>query len=167
MKKEKTEIMCCSSQERLRASQECLRASTEAASPQPGANGSLPRRVLVAEDDPDVAMLIRLHLEREGWEVLMAEHGLQALDHIRAGRPDLLITDVMMPQMNGFELIASLLRDPSLTDLPIIVLTGKAIEDADVRQAHEMGVFVYLTKPFQADELVVLARRMMGDAPGV
>ena len=122
------------------------------------------RRVLVTEDEADVAMLIRFHLEREGWEVVTAENGLQALGHIREDRPDLLITDVMMPEMNGFELIASLLRDPDLTDLPVIVLTGKAVEDTDVLQAYEMGVYVYLTKPFRAEEIVTLAERMMSEA---
>lgn len=129
-----------------------------------GASGPRTRRILVTEDEADVAMLIRFHLEREGWEVVVAENGLQALAHMREGRPDLLITDVMMPEMNGFELIASLLRDPNLTDLPIIVLTGKAVEDTDVLQAYEMGVYVYLTKPFRAEEIVALARRMINEA---
>lgn len=121
------------------------------------------RRALVVEDEPEVASLIQHNLERDGWEVTVAGNGLEALDRIRERRPDLLVTDIIMDPMNGFELLASLQRDPDLATLPSIVLTSKT-RDADVAMAYELGTSLYLTKPFRPEELVTLARRIAGPA---
>jgi DNA-binding response OmpR family regulator len=117
-------------------------------------------RVLVVEDEPEVAALIDLNLRRDGWDVAVATNGLEALDHIREKRPDLLVTDLVMGPMDGFELIANLERFPDLAGVPVIVLTSKT-DDNSVAFAHELGASVYLTKPFRPDELLALARRLV------
>ena len=118
-------------------------------------------RILVVEDEPGIARLIQVNLEREGYQVEIVDNGLEALKKIQERRPDLLITDILMPEMNGLELVASLWRDPDLAELPVIILSIKSQEE-DLLQAFELGASVYLIKPFDPRELVALARRLLG-----
>ena len=83
-------------------------------------------RVLVVDDEVNIVRLIQVNLERQGYQVETANNGAQALAKIRESRPDLLVSDVMMPEMDGFELLANVRRDPVLNDLPVIMLTAKA-----------------------------------------
>jgi DNA-binding response OmpR family regulator len=122
-------------------------------------------RVLVAEDDPKQANLIRLYLEREGHSVLVVHDGRRALEHTRARRPDLLVLDVMLPGVNGFD-VCRILRAES--DLPILLLTARSTED-DVLLGLDIGADDYVTKPFSPRELAarvrVLLRRVGKGAP--
>ncbi len=89
-----------------------------------------------------------------------ANNGAQALEKIRANRPDLLVSDVMMPEMDGFELLSNIRRDPVLENLPVIMLTAKA-QDRDVLEGYTRGADMYLTKPFNPIELVTFAKRLL------
>ena len=117
-------------------------------------------RVLVVDDEVNIVRLIQVNLERQGYQVETANNGAQALAKIRESRPDLLVSDVMMPEMDGFELLANVRRDPVLNDLPVIMLTAKA-QDADVMRGYTHGADMYLTKPFNPAELITFAKRIL------
>ncbi len=117
-------------------------------------------RVLVVDDEINIVRLIQVNLQRQGYEVETANNGAQALAKIKESRPDLLVSDVMMPEMDGFELLANIRRDPTLMDLPVIMLTAKA-QDADVMTGYRTGADMYLTKPFNPAELIAFAKRIL------
>ncbi len=115
-----------------------------------GADGSA--RILVADDNADMRQYMRRLLEPR-WEVDTSPDGEAALQALRAGKPDLLLTDVMMPNLDGFGLLRAIRSDPALRDLPVIVLSARAGEEARV-EGLNAGADDYLTKPFAARELV-------------
>jgi len=117
-------------------------------------------RILVTDDEPNIVRLIQVNLERQGFQVETANNGAQALEKIRVNRPDLLVSDVMMPEMDGFELLSNIRRDPVLENLPVIMLTAKA-QDRDVLEGYTRGADMYLTKPFNPIELVTFAKRLL------
>lgn len=117
-------------------------------------------RILAVDDEPNIVRLIQVNLERHGYQVETANNGAQALAKIRASRPDLLVSDVMMPEMDGFELLANIRRDPQLMDLPVIMLTAKA-QDRDVLEGYKTGADMYLTKPFNPQELLAFVKRIL------
>jgi two-component system KDP operon response regulator KdpE len=107
-------------------------------------------RILVVDDEPRMIRFIRMNLELEGWEVVEAADGQAALDKVRDTLPDLVILDVMMPELDGFETLR-LLRE--ISTIPVIMLTAKGEEDDRVR-GLELGADDYITKPFSPRELV-------------
>lgn len=117
-------------------------------------------RILAVDDEPNIVRLIQVNLERDGYTVETANNGAQALAKIRNNRPDLLVSDVMMPEMDGFELLANVRRDPMLADLPVIMLTAKA-QDKDVMEGYTRGADMYLTKPFNPMELKQFVKRIL------
>jgi DNA-binding response OmpR family regulator len=108
------------------------------------------RSILVVDDEERMVRFIRLNLEHDGFQVVPAFRGLQALDEIRKEMPDLVLLDVMMPDMDGFEIL-KLIREGST--VPVIMLTAKGEEDDRVR-GLELGADDYITKPFSPRELV-------------
>jgi two-component system, OmpR family, alkaline phosphatase synthesis response regulator PhoP len=119
------------------------------------------RRILVVEDDAAILRQIEFNLQSHGYAVSTAMTGIQALKMLMQNRPDLLITDVMMPEMDGHELVTSLRADPELADLPVIMLTAKT-QDEDMMQGYQSGTDLYLTKPFNPAELVTFVHRILG-----
>jgi len=120
-------------------------------------------RILAVDDEPNIVRLIQVNLERQGYQVETANNGAQALAKIKANRPDLVVSDVMMPEMDGFELLANIRRDPALMDLPVIMLTAKA-QDRDVMTGYQTGADMYLTKPFNPQELLQFVKRILSSA---
>lgn len=109
-----------------------------------------PRIVLVVDDEPRMIRFIRMNLELEGYQVVEASNGIQALDQVRKHMPDLVVMDVMMPKMDGFEALRSLRE---ITTVPVILLTVRSDEDDRIR-GLELGADDYITKPFSPRELV-------------
>lgn len=125
-----------------------------------------PKRILVVDDEPRMIDFIRMNLELEGFQVLEARNGLDALEIIRTKLPDLVVLDVMMPQVNGFDTLR-MLRE--FSSIPVIILTAKSEEDDKV-QGLELGADDYVTKPFGPRELssrvrAVLRRAEMPSTP--
>ena len=110
-------------------------------------------RILIAEDEANIAESLSFILGREGHEVVTAPDGEDALRQLRQRLPDLLILDVMLPGLNGFELLKTLKADARLKDLPVIVLTAKT-QQHDRELAEAIGVAAYLTKPFSNRDIV-------------
>jgi EAL domain-containing protein (putative c-di-GMP-specific phosphodiesterase class I)/DNA-binding response OmpR family regulator len=112
-----------------------------------------PMRILVADDEPDLRDLLRINLEAQGYEVQLAGDGLQALAMAMAQRPDLIVLDVMMPGLDGLEVLRQLRRQPANADLPIVLLSARS-SDAEVFEGWSSGANYYITKPFELDELL-------------
>lgn len=119
------------------------------------------KRILVAEDDQNILRQIVFNLQSSDYEVITATTGVEAMRLLMGERPDLLITDIMMPEMDGYELVAALRRDELLSDLPVIMLTAKTLDD-DVAQGYSSGTDLYLTKPFNPVELLSFVQRILG-----
>jgi two-component system KDP operon response regulator KdpE len=118
---------------------------------------TIKRRILVVDDEERMVRFIRLNLEHDGFEVEEAFNGRQALDKLRQTLPDLIILDVMMPDLSGFEVLR-MIRESN--DVPVIMLTAKAEEDDRVN-GLELGADDYITKPFSPRELVSRVRAVL------
>jgi two-component system, chemotaxis family, chemotaxis protein CheY len=110
-------------------------------------------RILIVDDDESLRELLRLHLSAAGYEVQVAPDAIAAGYLVLQGAPDLIITDVNMPHMDGFEFVAALRSDAAWSSIPVIFLTS--VEDGDAR-GRELGAVGYVTKPVRADRLLAL-----------
>ena len=109
---------------------------------------------MVVDDEPDIRYVLRITLEKAGYAVVEATHGEDALERVRSLRPQLVVTDRMMPLMGGAELIARLRADESTKAIPIVMVTGM--------RGAQAGADAVLTKPHNPDELIALADRLTG-----
>ena len=111
------------------------------------------RRVMVVEDEPENRLFIGLMLRTEGYDVVEADDGPSAFELLSAQEPDLILLDVMMPGLNGWEVFEKLRENPRWARIPVVMLTALA-QRADVERAVELGVDGYLTKPFEPADLI-------------
>ena len=127
----------------------------------------MPLKVLVCDDERHIVRLIQVNLERQGYIVVTAFDGKEGLEKIRSEKPNLVVLDVMMPYMDGFEVLKTIRREPETENLPVIMLTAKA-QDKDVFEGYHYGADMYLTKPFNPMELVTFVKRIAQgtDDPG-
>jgi DNA-binding response OmpR family regulator len=109
-------------------------------------------RILVADDEPHLLRLVKFRLEREGYEVLTAADGEEALEAARTERPDLCILDVMMPKRNGFDVLREIRADARCAGMKVLMLTARA-QDRDVDAGFGLGADDYITKPFSPQDL--------------
>jgi DNA-binding response OmpR family regulator len=128
--------------------------SAPAGSPRPD------HRVLVVEDEQDVAELIRYNLAKEGYDVALVESGADALKRARETKPEIILLDIMVPQLNGWEVCRRLKQDPETRGIPVIMVTGR-VEEGDKVLGFEMGADDYVTKPFSPRELVARIRAVV------
>lgn len=119
----------------------------------------MPLKVLVCDDERHIVRLIQVNLERQGYQVVTAFDGKEGLEKIRSEKPNLVVLDVMMPYMDGFEVLKTIRREPETENLPVIMLTAKA-QDKDVFEGYHYGADMYLTKPFNPMELVTFVKRI-------
>ena len=117
-------------------------------------------RVLVVEDEPDIRDLLAFHLEREGFQVTRATTGPEALRQLRVAPPDLVILDLMLPEMDGLEVCRRLRADPATAALPVIMLTAKG-DEVDRVVGLEMGADDYVVKPFSPKEMLARVRAVL------
>jgi diguanylate cyclase (GGDEF)-like protein len=118
---------------------------------------SAPARVLVADDDEDIRAYLEVTLSLNGFDVIEACDGVEALEHARRGEPDVILLDVMMPRMNGLEVLRRLREDARTAHLPIVLLTARG-QASDTVEGLDAGADGYLTKPFDADVLLAHVR---------
>jgi DNA-binding response OmpR family regulator len=109
--------------------------------------------ILVVDDDPVILKLLEVNFEMEGFTVLVAHDGEEGIEVARQDRPDVIVSDIMMPKRSGLELVSELKGDPDTSDIPIILLSAKA-QNADVRTGLDSGADDYVTKPFEPLDLV-------------
>ena len=123
-------------------------------------------KMLIADDEPNILISLEYLMKREGYEVLVAHDGEQALEVLRRERPQLVLLDVMMPKKSGFEVCQELRADEAIKDTLVLMLTAKG-RDTDVAKGRGVGADDYVTKPFSTQELVHRVRDLLAaPAPG-
>jgi len=124
-----------------------------------GENG---KRVVCIEDEPEMIDLVRLILGRRGFEVVGANGGLEGLELVASEKPDLVLLDLMMPDMDGWEVYQRMKSDEALREIPVIVVTAKAQSIDKVLGLHIAKVDDYITKPFGPQELLESVEKILG-----
>ena len=109
--------------------------------------------VLVVEDDPVILRLLEVNFELEGFGVVLAHDGVEGVELARADKPDIIVSDIMMPRMSGIELVEALKADEATASIPIILLSAKA-QTSDLKSGMDAGADDYVTKPFEPLDLV-------------
>ncbi len=117
-------------------------------------------RILVAEDEKDIRELIAFTLRFAGFDVLLATNGVEAVEVAQAERPDLILMDVRMPKMSGYEACRRLKENPQTASLPVVFLSAKG-QDSEIQQGLESGAEEYILKPFAPDELIQQVRDIL------
>ena len=117
----------------------------------------LPRRVLIADDDPDIRVVLAMNLEDIGYDVIEATDGESALRLARQAIPDVIVLDVMMPGLDGLDVLASLQANERTADIPVVLLTAMAT-DEQVLNGWRSGAAYYMTKPFDVEDLIRFVR---------
>jgi len=135
---------------------------------------SLDKKILLVDDDPDFNMIIRRYLEKQGFTVDSAFNGKQGLEKVYADPPDLIILDVMMPEMDGYTACSELKKNDDYSDIPVIMLTSVGesvtsdqVEKPPTRYSHAGGKSMqaddYLSKPSSAEEITESVKRLLED----
>ena len=118
------------------------------------------KRILLVDDEADLLKLVMVRLAACGYEVIPASDGLEALEKAQKENPDLILLDVMMPRMDGFEVLRNLKNNPGTMSIPVIMLTAKD-EAESFSRAQEAGAEDYITKPFNRDALLDAVRKYL------
>ena len=121
---------------------------------------SVKQKILVVDDEPDAVELIEFNLKQAGYDVVSAADGAEALKKARTAQPALVILDIMLPEIDGFEVCKLLRRDPATATIPILMLTAKAAE-IDRVLGLELGSDDYVTKPFSPRELILRVKKIL------
>jgi len=118
------------------------------------------KQVLVVDDDPLVVKILKEPLQKEGYHVRVASHGLEALKQVKDSRPDLIILDILMPMLDGFKTARLLKFDKRYKDIPIIVLTSRATE-GERKMGEQVGANEFLYKPFRLPNVLNIVKRYL------
>jgi two-component system, OmpR family, alkaline phosphatase synthesis response regulator PhoP len=121
-------------------------------------------KILIADDEPNILISLEFLMKREGFEVVLARDGQEAIEAIVRERPALVLLDVMMPVKTGFDVCSEVRASESLRDTLIVMLTAKG-RDTDVAKGLALGADAYMTKPFSTRELVQKVRELLEPAP--
>jgi two-component system alkaline phosphatase synthesis response regulator PhoP len=124
------------------------------------------KRILIVDDEPDFSMIVQTYLEKEGFVTELAYNGVEGFEKIKANPPDAIVLDVMMPEMDGFELCALLKKDSTYANIPIVLLTAVADRVTSTKYSHYDGMSTeaddYLPKPASADDITQSVKRLLG-----
>lgn len=124
--------------------------------------GEAVKRILVVDDEPHILKLVAFSLKSGGYEVLEATDGLSAISVVQAEQPDLVLMDVMMPTLDGYEACRRLKADPATADIPVIMLTAKT-QSTEHKTGYDVGAADYINKPFTPKDLVAHVRELLGE----
>lgn len=120
------------------------------------------KKVMVIDDEPAIHKLLQTILEHEGFQIMGMEERKKARETVTRSRPDVIILDIMMPEVDGFQILKMLKEDEDTRDIPVLVLTVRSLPE-DREKAISLGVDLYMTKPFQPSELVEAVRSLAGE----
>lgn len=123
------------------------------------------KTVLIADDEPNIVISLEYLLEQAGYRVIVARDGLEALEAIERERPDLVLLDVMLPRLSGFDVCQKVRENPALQGVRVMMLTAKGRE-VEMSKGLALGADVYVTKPFSTRELLAQVAEQLGAAPG-
>jgi two-component system, cell cycle response regulator DivK len=120
----------------------------------------MPKAILVADDDPDILGIVSMSLETQGYTVYKATNGREAVDSAREHRPDLVLMDMMMPVLSGYEAVSELKADAATSGIPVVGLSAKAMT-TDMERATTVGIDGYITKPFRIAQVLTVVREYL------
>jgi two-component system, OmpR family, alkaline phosphatase synthesis response regulator PhoP len=118
------------------------------------------RRILIVDDEPNIVLSLEFLMQQSGFEVAVARDGEEALAQMTAFRPDLVLLDIMLPKLNGYEVCQKLRQDPDWAGVKVVMLSAKGRE-LEVSKGLALGADAYVTKPFSTRELIDLVRRLL------
>ena len=125
------------------------------------------KRILVIDDEPDFCAIVQVNLEKEGFEVELAYSGVEGLEKVQANPPDAIVLDIMMPEMDGYEVCKKLKADEKYADIPVVLLTAVASHVTSTRYSHHDGMSTeaddYIAKPASAEEITESIKRLLGE----
>ena len=121
------------------------------------------KKILIVDDEPHILMLLQDNLEMADYEVVSASDGLEALEQVKQTSPDIIILDVGMPKMNGWDVCETLKKSPETQHIPVIFLTAFA-QNADRKRGLALGAAKFITKPFHPDHIVEAIQEVLGQA---
>jgi len=127
-----------------------------------GASMDTNKTIMVVDDNPDIITIVKTILEGKGYTVLSASSGLELLNMLKNQKPDLIILDIMMPEMDGLEVLSRLKAVADTASLPVILLTAK-VQYEDVLGGYKLGADYYITKPFTSTQLVNGINLLLGE----
>jgi CheY-like chemotaxis protein len=122
----------------------------------------LTRAILVADDDPDILSIVSMSLETQGYTVHKATNGREAVDLARQHHPDLILMDMMMPVVSGYEAVGELKADAATREIVIVGLSAKAMA-TDMERATDVGIDGYITKPFRIAQVLTVVESYLSD----
>ena len=122
----------------------------------------MPKKVLIADDEPNIVMSLEFLMQRAGYQVQVATNGEEALKFATEIPPDLMLLDVMLPKMSGFEVCQKVRENPACGEMKIIMLTAKG-RDTEMAKGLAMGADAYVTKPFSTKDLLAQVKQILGD----
>ena len=120
----------------------------------------MPKEILIVDDEPSIVVPLQFLMEQQGYSVLVAENGEDALDVIYKYKPDLILLDIMLPRIDGYEVCEIVRLNPEYRDIKIIFLTAKGRE-VEIAQGLALGANAYITKPFSNTELVAKVKELL------
>lgn len=126
----------------------------------------MPKKILIVDDEPQILRLLQLRLQANNYEVIASNNGREALNIARAANPDLIMTDIMLPEMNGLALCRMLKFDKKYKNIPVIILSGR-VQAADYEAGSQVGADAYISKPFEPQTLLAKIAELIkakGDA---
>ncbi len=121
------------------------------------------RKILIVDDERDIVIILKLALEKDGYEVSEAYDGLEALEKVAANKPDIILLDIMMPRMDGHSVNIKLKENPVTSGIPVIVITGRGQLKELIQARQEMPIAAYLEKPFTVSMLLVKIKEALGE----
>ena len=121
------------------------------------------RKILIVDDERDIVVVLKLALEKEGYEVVEAYDGIEALGKVAAVKPDLILLDIMMPRMDGYTMKLKLKENPETADIPVIIITGRGLLKEIIKQTEDVAISAYLEKPFTVAALLNNIKNVFGD----
>jgi len=119
------------------------------------------KKILLADDEEDIKTVIKLYLESKGYDVVTSYDGLDTLDKVKAEKPDLILLDIMMPVINGFEVCKQLKADENTSHIPIVMLSAASHADS-VERAIDAGAVDYIMKPFEPPRVEAILKKILG-----
>ena len=120
------------------------------------------KSILIADDEPNIVISLEYLLQREGYHVLVARDGQEALDAIDLMAPDLVLLDVMLPRVSGFQVCQKIRENAALNRMRVVMLTAKG-RDVEMSKGMALGADAYITKPFSTKELLAQIRTLLGE----
>lgn len=118
------------------------------------------KRILIVDDEQDLVFGLKMHLEKNDFEVLTAKDGQEGLDKVRREKPDVIVLDLMLPKLDGYKVCRMLKFDEKYKHVPVIMLTAR-VQKNDEKLGYEVGADAYMTKPYDAQELVKKIRKLL------